>query len=56
MVYHAICERLKPLRSVDLSLYSLNIVGVEDSIHAVGSMTEILSVVFSKSSIYDALS
>ena len=55
MVYHAICERLKPERNVDLSLLSAKMDGTEERTHDVGSSTEILSVVPSKSSIYEAL-
>lgn len=56
MVYQAICERLWPERRVVLSLLSEKVDGTLDRLHDVGSRTLILSVVFSKSSMYDALS
>ena len=56
MVYHAIWARLKPLASVCLSLDSANMDGTLESTHDLGSDTSMPFFVFSKSSMYDALS
>ena len=56
MLYHAICERRKPLDSEVLSLLSPNMEGTLDSTHEVGVETSSFVVLFSKSSIYEALS
>ena len=56
MVYHARRERLKPERSVDLSPDSGNIDGTDEIIHDVGVDTSMVFLVFSKSSMYEALS
>ena len=54
--YHANCERLKPLFSEVLSADSSNIDGTLESTHDVGVETSIELFVFSKSSMYEALS
>ena len=56
MVYQANCDRLKPLVNPVWSLLSTNIDGTLDNIQLVGVETSILSVAFSKSSRYEALS
>ena len=56
MVYQAMRERLKPERSVFLSFDSWNIDGTLEIIHDVGVDTSMVFFVFSKSSMYDALS
>ena len=56
MLYHASSERLKPLVTESLSLCSLNMEGTLDNTHALGSLTSIPFLAFSKSSMYDALS
>ena len=56
IVYQAMRERLKPERSVFLSFDSWNIDGTLEIIHDVGVDTSMVFFVFSKSSMYDALS
>ena len=56
MLYHANKLRLKPLRSVALSVDSGKSEGTLDIIQVVGWLTSIVFFAFSKSSKYDALS
>ena len=56
MLYHESRARLKPLVTESLSAYSGNIVGTLERIHDFGSLTSMAFFVFSKSSIYEALS